>query len=202
MHAAKPYTGIAPLDPSALPLQRSGVTIATGFDIGQWSHGELNKLPLGEALRARLRPFSAPLRGRTAAVCLYNHHGLSITKSEADEIDAAVPRKVLLEFVGAYDGERRQAGGRVAFADLPRDICTAMFSFAFQYGAKWGPEKKGEAAYAQAYWKHITAQDWTKAVAVLRSYSQHRHRRGHEAKLIESGVQQIKSRAPSPIRRG
>ncbi len=186
------YTGKSLWDDRSVTVGRSGVTIATGFDVGQWSAGDLAKLPISEGLRAKLRPFVAPLVGRLAGVKLHARKGLEITQAEANELDAAVPKKVLADFVGAYEKERRRSGGTIPFADLPDEICTAMFSFAYQYGADWGPAKKGTADFAQAYWTHITSQDWVKAMAVLRSYSEHRLRRQHEAELIAKGVAKIK----------
>jgi hypothetical protein len=167
------------------------VTIATGFDIGQWSVNDIAKLPISEPLRAKLRPFAAPLVGRPAGMKLHANKGLTISKPEADQIDAAVPKKVLADFVAAYEKERQRAGGKRPFVDLPKEICTAMFSFAYQYGADFGPAKKGTPEFTQAYWTHITLQDWLKAIAVLRSYSEHRQRRQHEADLIAKGLEKL-----------
>jgi hypothetical protein len=192
LHGNAQYTGVSQWNEQSLPVQRSGVTIATGFDIGQWSVHDLAKLSISEALRAKLRPFTAPLVGRPAALKLQANQGLTISKMEADEIDAAVPKKVLADFVSAYEKERQRVGGKRPFVDLPEAICTAMFSFAYQYGADWGPSRKGTVDFAQAYWAHITSQDWRKAIAVLRSYSQHQRRRQHEADLIAKGVEQLK----------
>jgi hypothetical protein len=195
------YLGVEPWNDKWVVVDSSGVTVATGFDIGQYNLEEIRKFDLSEDLKVKILPYAAIsttskltshlLIGKLAAEKLYSTRGLKISKEEAKAIDLAVPKYILQQLEENYEKERVLCGGKVAFASLPNEICTAIFSFAYQNGANWGPAKKGEKEFAQAYWTHITTQKWDDAVRVLRSYTKHADRRKAEAEWMTVGMKKI-----------
>ena len=50
--------------------ERSGITVGSGFDLGQHSPGQIDRLPISEALKGKLKPF-ALLVGAAARNALY-----------------------------------------------------------------------------------------------------------------------------------
>lgn len=104
----------------AADASQSGVTIATGFDLGQRTEADLLHLP--DALGIKLSPY-LQVRGRVAAEYL-RAHPLTVTKAEADMLDAISQRDVthLLRI--------RLAG----FDHMPAGVQTISASVSLQYG--------------------------------------------------------------------
>jgi len=61
----------------------SGVTVATGVDIGQCDQNQINGWNIPATLKAKLLPYVKPLTGQSAQDLL-DHQPLTITKDEAD----------------------------------------------------------------------------------------------------------------------
>lgn len=180
------YLGEEPWDERWMVMEQSGVTIATGFDLGRHSWADIKRLEIAESLRgenSKLKPF-AKLPGAEAGKMLYEKKGLTITPEEALSIDLAKPVDVLKKLALYY--EKARPGDGTPFYSLPIEIRTAIFSFAYQYGPN-GQSYYG--SHSSQFWKHVTAQNWTGAIAVLESYKeQHVERRRHEASLIRKGM--------------
>ena len=75
----------------------SGVTIASGVDLGQTGPRQIDFWPIDDALKIRLRLYCG-LR-RQDAVDFLRAHPLTISRSECEEIDAAVQSAVA--FIGS-----------------------------------------------------------------------------------------------------
>lgn len=123
----------------------SGVTIATGFDLGQRSEADLRRLGLAAPLISRLRPYLG-LRGR-AAVAAIDARPLKITEIQAAEIDQAVRAEALTRLRDLWE-----SAGAGSFATVPRGVRTVIFSVAYQYGDL--------ARRCPKFWAHATARDW------------------------------------------
>ena len=78
-----------------VPGGKSGVTIATGFDLGQHNAADIKKLKLPKALEAKLLPF-AKSKDKVKAKTL------TITEAEATAIDNAVINSKTDSFATAY----------------------------------------------------------------------------------------------------
>jgi hypothetical protein len=183
-HTRGNYTGREAPDPKNLQFaqeNRSGVTIATGFDIGQHSAAQISSLLHDSpGLVAKLVKFAGKRR-LDACKALHEAGGLKVSKEEAAAIDAAVKADKMGKFIAAYDRVAVNLNGGKPFANLPFEIRTAIMDFAFQYG-EYG-DWKGETS--SLYWKAITSQDFGEARRILaEEYRiQHVWRRQREADL-------------------
>jgi hypothetical protein len=133
---------------------KSGVTIATGFDIGQRSRNDLRML-LPEKLAIKLRNF-CELKGIEAQEEL-TKSPLVITEREAQIIDNYVKRDLveLLQY-------RYKKDSNIAFYDLHEQAQTVIASVAFQYG--------NLAKRCPAFWHFATTQNWEEMVAELNNF--------------------------------
>jgi GH24 family phage-related lysozyme (muramidase) len=152
---------------------RSGVTIADGFDLGQMTASEFSKLPISDALKAKLQPYV----GLTSlkAQAYVKAHPLTINQDELQQLNQVAANKILQPLVKAYN----QASGK-SFLDLPSNAQTAIFSYAYQHGA--GFMKKSSAGQL---WHCFISQDWKKASQLLRASKMYASRRAQEANLLD-----------------
>lgn len=106
----------------------SGVTIATGFDLGCRSDSDLVALlPEHGELVDKLALYCGHKRNKALALLVNNP--LHITESEAQAIDNAVKRQLLNQLQQRYD-----SAAETGFAMLPAAMQTVIASVAFQYG--------------------------------------------------------------------
>lgn len=106
----------------------SGVTIATGFDLGQRSDSDLAAmLPEHSELVDKLAPYCLLKRNR--AVAALTRLPLHITNAEAKAIDNAVKQQL----IGLLQQRYNLAAPRL-FTELPEEMQTVIASVAFQYG--------------------------------------------------------------------
>ena len=154
----------------------SGVTIATGFDLGQRDEDDLKQLELDESLLTKLKPYIGE-KGEAAAA-LIKKSPLTISVSQAQAIDQAVKKKHL----GRLRARYRSASGNTAgkpFFDLPPEAQTVIASVSFQYGVNL-------RVATPKFWKAASSQNWRKSVAVLRNFGDaYPTRRRKEARLLE-----------------
>jgi Bacterial toxin homologue of phage lysozyme, C-term len=156
----------------------SGVTIATGCDLGQLTPAKLDGFDIPAALKTRLRPYLG-LR-RQAAQDFLDDHPLEITAAEADALDAAVRAPIVDQLRSFYDGA--VAPGAARFDDLPDAAQTVIASVAFQYGS-------GLKTRTPHFWATVVAQDWPKAIAELRNFGDHYPtRRNKEADYLANAL--------------
>lgn len=133
---------------------QSGVTIATGVDLGQLTIGELTRWTLPETLCDLLEPYVG-LRG-AAAVAFLDEHPLTITQELSDMLDEA-DRKPITDALARYYG---RACGPVSFMSLPDAAQTVIASVAFQYG----PALR---LRTPRFWATAVARDWQAMVNEL-----------------------------------
>ena len=152
---------------------QSGVTIATGFDLGARNQGDLQRLGLDTSLIEKLSPYLG-LKKQEAVKAL-TAIPLSILAVEAKAIDQAVKSESLNWLEGQYNAAI--ASGKTAFAQLPTGVRTVIASVSFQYGDL--------PSQTPTFWKYVTAQDWGKAIAELRNFGDsYPSRRNQEADLL------------------
>ncbi len=155
---------------------QSGVTIGTGFDIGQRTEAEIDQLDVPERLKQKLKPYCG-LR-RDLAVQALAQAPLTIAPREAAQLDRAVKAAATDELRIAYDGAI--AAGCVSFDELSAPAQTAIASVAFQYGSNLQER-------TPRFWQAVTIQDWRAAIAELRDFKDRfPSRRGREADLLET----------------
>lgn len=149
---------------------QSGVTIATGVDLGQLSAAQLNSWAIDEALKAKLAPYCG--RRSTAAVDYLSTHPLTITQAECEQIDAVAEADCASQVAAAYN-----ASAHMSFADLPDRAQTVIASVAYQYG--------NLKVRCPRFWAAAVVQNWASVVAELENFGDsYRSRRLKEAAYL------------------
>lgn len=156
----------------------SGVTVATGIDLGQRSPMDIARWSISDELKHRLSHYCYACGA--AAQELLRNSPLRITDDDARRIDQAASEPIFNALQHAFD----HACGEGAFAKLPRNIQTAIASVGYQYGPNL-PRRTPK------FWRLVTAQDWPGTVTELRNFGDaYKTRRNNEADLIEDCLQQ------------
>jgi len=159
-------TGYVP-EKDGKPLGESGVTIASGFDLGKRSIRSLEGLP--EDLVMKLAPYLG-VRGEAAQNIASS---LKITSEEADMLNEVAKNQT----VGMLTNLWKNKTG-TDFQDLSSDKQTVLASVAFQYGDL--PRKTPK------FWKYATSGDWDSVKRELNDFKDdYPTRRRKEAKLLK-----------------
>lgn len=150
----------------------SGVTIATGFDLGQRSDDELLALlPMHVDLVNKLVPYCG--YKKAAAVALLAEKPLEITKDEAAAIDSSVKQQLLSQLESRYN-----KAALTDFADLPAAMQTVIASVAVQYGDL--------ARRCPRFWRAAVAADSTRLINELKNFGdRYITRRHREANYLQ-----------------
>jgi hypothetical protein len=165
-------------------VSKSGVTIATGFDLGARNESDLKALGIGGTLLTKLKPYLG--KQKQDAVDYLKDNPLTIGKSDADLIDKAVKSKDVASIKSRYNAALPAGSSR--FDSLFDEAQTAIASVGFQYGPNFRTK-------APTFWKHITSQDWDAAIAELKKFGdKYPTRRKKEAVLLEKGWKREKDK--------
>ncbi|CAN7500326.1 pesticin C-terminus-like muramidase [Acidovorax sp. Leaf78] len=157
----------------ASETSKSGVTVATGFDLGQHSEHDLKRLGLSSTLIVKLKPYLGLKKEK--ATELLDKSPLTVTASEAEIIDKAVKSAHLAAIKLKYD----TASSEKSFLDLPAEAQTVIASVSFQYG-------KNLDAVLPKFWSLVVKQDWEATVKLLNNFGDKYHtRRRKEAALLD-----------------
>jgi len=149
----------------------SGVTIASGFDIGQRNSAEIFSL-FSDELAQKLSPYSGMI-GEKAQHFL-DLHPLAINQTEYSEINDQCHMQAELRLLALW----KKSLATIAFSDLASNCQTVIASVAFQYGdlSKKTPR----------FWQQVTQQEWQAAIDNLRDFGdKYSTRRNKEADLLE-----------------
>lgn len=165
--------GYVPMDKNGNVFGKSGVTIASGFDIGQRSVNGLQKLNFNNTLFNKLQPYC--LLKREQAVEQLNQIPLFCTENEVLEINQRVKARSLKLLMNKFDKETNG----IKFMQMPCNAQTALASFAFQWGFAFGDRKH------PVLWNHFLNADYSSAAQYMRAQQRYSYRRGEEAKLLE-----------------
>ena len=157
----------------------SGVTIATGFDLGARNEGDIAKL--SPALQKKLIPYLG--KKKLAAVNLLKSRPLKITKSEADEIDKFAKSGALSNLKSDWNSWAKAKGGK-KFSELTTAQKTVAASIAFQYGSL-GAAPKFRVAAQSGRWDMVQAELKTG------SWGGYKNRRNDEAAYLRNEGQMI-----------
>jgi hypothetical protein len=148
---------------------RSGMTVATGFDVGQIAETELASYDLPAEAGMKLAPyaglrFTGKTRAQVAAIVVKRGPVPILTKAEADAADLVVHGKHLTAAIISWNGRRKS--GVPAFRELPGPWQTALFSRTFHQGPGMP-----DSAVAQPFYSAATEGKWTEAVTALQNYN-------------------------------
>lgn len=149
---------------------KSGVTIATGIDLGYYSRDAVAGLP--NALRVKISPFIG-LIGDMARHWLAANP-LTVTPEEADLIEAPKRYEMQVSLSSHYLKD-----SAVAFESIPDAAQTVLMSVTWQYGTPW--------VRTPHFWSICCKRDWQGAIAALRNFNDpYPSRRNLEADYLES----------------
>ena len=151
----------------------SGVTIATGCDLGQTDTDTLHTYGLPSSIINQLRPYIG-LR-KSDALRKLADMPLVIAHDTAALLDECVHAGYLQKYVEpAYN-----RASSVKFADLPKQAQAVVFSVCFQKGCG------GVRRDWPKVWQYLTTQNWPAAAAELQNgFYQYVCRRRAEGALL------------------
>lgn len=156
--------------PDGGPVE-SGVTIASGFDIGQRSVEQIDDM-FGYELADKLAPYCGVVG--YDAVELITKQPLEITEEEAEEINRLAHKEAVNLLLADWN-----RATKTPFHSLSEECQTVVASVAFQYGDL--PTRTPN------FWRQVTTGDWWSALANLRNFGDRfKTRRNIEADLLES----------------
>ena len=175
----KNYTGAD--DPSRYRVfGYSGVTVATGFDLGQRTISELtNKLKFPAYLVDKLSPYVG-CKQRNATAILHKKP-LTLTTEDVDIINSLfIPYYCKTSVQPYYD---RDAKGGSRFENIPSAAQCVIYSILYQRGP-------GYIKSMKITWKALTNGEWEEAAKELMSsnWSDYRNRRNLEGKYLYDGT--------------
>lgn len=142
---------------------RSGVTIATGWDIGQMNKQEIKALNLPPALEQKVLPYAGKVKGE--AVEALQAQPLAISRDEANLIDQKIKAKHLDAAIRSWDAGKDGQPPTVKFAELTSAQQTVLFSRTFHQGVGMA-----NTATARDFYAAAQRGDWQQAEAELRDY--------------------------------
>ena len=149
---------------------QSGVTIASGFDLGQRNEKDLKGLP--DSLIEKFKPYLG-LKLDKASEKL-KEMPLEVSLEEADIINKFAKQKTLDKLSDQW----KSATG-TDFSKLDKRKATVVASVAFQYGDL--PTK------TENFWKQVTSDDWNAAYENLKNFGdKYNKRRNIEADYLNS----------------
>lgn len=158
----------------AVSVSNSGITIATGFDLGQRNENDLISLKLDTQLVSKLKPYLG-LKGKSAQNLLKSTP-LVLSAAQSQSIDKAVKSEHVSTLKLKYDSA---PDNKIKFIDLPPEAQTVIASVSFQYGTNLD-------AKAPKFWKTVTSQNWLEAIKTLQAFGDaYPTRRKKEAALLE-----------------
>lgn len=187
--------GYVPMSRGGVVIGASGMTIASGFDIGQWGEPDLRRMGLADTLIVKLKPFCQhSFKGKTKAQVakLVAELGAvpEISKADADQIDGAVFAEILRSAIADWD--RLRSADVPGFKSMPGAWQTVWLSRNYQEG------RRPRSGSAIAFRKAAVEGRWTDAIRQLRGYSEYTERANAEADTLGRQVPPPVMRAPSP----
>lgn len=153
----------------------SGVTVASGFDLGQRSVEEID-----DNFDCELADKLAPYCGVTGhdAVNLIRERPLELSVDECNTINEYAHKQAVERLLAAWDND-----SDIEFNSLSDECQTVVASVAFQYGDL--------ASRTPNFWRQVTTGDWFAALSNLRKFGDaYKTRRNKEADLLESRLNQ------------
>ncbi|KAM3146255.1 hypothetical protein pb186bvf_001600 [Paramecium bursaria] len=118
--------GKVPCDKSGVPLGISGVTVGNGYDIGQHSKDEVNRLTISPALKQKLIPY-CNIKKQEAQEFL-KKNPIVLTQQEAAELNKANLTSYIEKFKNIMNKYPE------FYKSLTRSQKTVLFDFSYQQG--------------------------------------------------------------------
>lgn len=168
-------------------IGHSGMTVASGFDLGQWTVGDMKKQGLSGPLLEKIQPFANhKMFGMTKAqvVALIATLGPVpvLTKDEADICDMIIFTSITNAAKISWDTQAKNKNGVPLFAALPQGWQTVWVSRFYQEG---GSPKFSSAINFRS---NALAGNWQDAIDALNSYTKYRDRITSEINFLKQQI--------------
>lgn len=151
---------------------QSGVTIASGVDLGQQTLDGLASYSIPHELVTKLAPYIG--LKKHAAVQFLRANPLVLTAAEVKDLDRIIHNEHYNALVREYD-----KASSIPFRKIPDAAQTVICSVAFQYGTQLYRRTPN-------FWRIVTSQDWPRAIRALRNFNdRYPTRRNKEADYLE-----------------
>ena len=132
-----------------MPGANSGVTVGTGVDLGQRDADDIRVLDIPPELAEKLVPYAGH-KGEAADKFL-EENPLTLTKAEAEALDAAVWKDIVGKVERRYNRATEKNGSDVRFADLPDEVPSSIVNIAYVSGDNLEIE-------TPKFWGDVTSQ--------------------------------------------
>jgi|SRR6056300_448734 len=178
----KGYTkGYIPTNEDGSILGQSGVTIASGFDLGQQDVTSISALP--KDLQDKLIPYLGAKKD-AARKKLKETGGLNLTEEEVNQIDMMSKEKYSNDIKSSYN---KLTGKN--FQDLPSSLQTVIADIQFQYGTNYSRTPKFAGIIKEISENPSNVDSYIKLEQELRNFGDdYEPRRGLEADLIKEEI--------------
>lgn len=155
----------------------SGVTIATGVDLGQTDQSTLRKIGVPDGIVNQLIPYIG--KKRNEAIITLHRMPLTVSPETAETLDHCVHAHHLSLISRRYDRD----AGKGAFDFAPWQAQAVIYSLLYQHGT-------GGASKFPKTWRALVAQDWLAAALELLSdnWPAYLNRRHDEGALLMEAV--------------
>lgn len=139
------------------PFGVSGVTIATGVDLGQTDYVTLKRIGVQESICNMLAPFLGK-KDKDAVVVLNRLGGLTVSQAVADELDYCMHYDHYKRISTRYDKD----AGMGAFDNIPKQAQAVIFSILYQRGP-------GYVSKMPKTWGFLVKKEWCAAAHELQT---------------------------------
>ena len=166
-------------------IGKSGVTVATGVDLGQHSEDDMKKWDIPKTLLKKILPYAGKKKAK--ALEHLRENPLTITKEEAEALDKVMHTNILAGLVARYDSDTK--GPR--FGEIPPEAQTVLLSATYNMGDL--------SIVAPKMWKMATEQNWDQMAKELQNWDSSskgiKNRRRAEGEYLEAALVSLKKQA-------
>lgn len=166
--------GYVPTDKNGV-IGKSGVTVASGVDLGQRTPEQIKALDLSTELKNKLIPYAAKRMGEATKYLAQNP--LVLTWEEIDELDCSIIGKDIGFTVAIYDKD-----SKVKFDSIPWQAQTVLASLCWNFGPN--------LRRLPTTWNLAVTQQWGELAKLLDNFpgkqAQLTKRRQREAALLKT----------------
>lgn len=181
--------GYIPTNKDGSILGQSGVTIASGFDLGQQDMTSISGLP--KELQDKLIPYLGAKKDKAVSK-LKETGGLQLTDDEVSQIDMMAKEQYSNRIKESYN---KLTGKN--FDELPSNLQTVIADVQFQYGTNYGRTPKFAGIIQEIADNPSDINAYMKLENELRNFGDdYKTRRGKEADLIKDQISKMQGATP------
>lgn len=155
--------GYLPMDEKGIVIGNSGITFATGFDVGQYNKKQIQSFKFPHELEDKLLSFVGAKKG-DAKNLLSLAQQTVITKAEANLIDFSIKGYHLKSAINSWNSQKLDI--TPFFEDLTSAQQTVVFSRTFHQGVGMP-----NTSIAKKFYRSALSNNWNAAEHYLRNYN-------------------------------